>query len=397
MPNPRFWRAVGLLAAGSLLTGCEFSGDRSIFEPVGSIAQQQLDLFMWTYWLSWGVMILVAAVLLIAIVRFRRRGDESIPAQTHGNVPLEIAWTILPVIIVILVAVPTVRTIFATENRVEASADDLIVNVTGYQWWWRFEYPEYGITTANELHIPQDRRVILNLASADVLHSFWAPKFAGKRDLIPNQDNQLWFVADGGDGEGGEVTPPGVYSGHCAELCLGAHAYMRFRVVVSDEAGFDGWVASFQDLEPQLAQSEDPEITRGRELFAQKGCTNCHTIDNYRANVMVGDPDFPNLTNFGLRNTVAAGVLDNTPENLAAWLRDPQTVKPGNYMPTLWPLPDETTDAQEAQVQAEVEAITAYLLSLGVDGAAQAQSAPDDALPTLALAPLSAGGTHGDR
>jgi len=305
---------------------------------------------MWTFYLSWLVIALVAGVLIYAVIRFRRRsGDDGIPVQFHGNMGLEIAWTILPVLIVIAVAVPTVRTIFRTESIVKPSDDDVVVNVVGRQWWWSFEYPQLGITTANELHIPTGRRVVLNMTSADVLHALWVPKLAGKRDLIPNQNNQLWFVAD----------QPGIYRGQCAELCLGAHAYMRLRVIAEEPGAFDTWVAKFQNLQPQSVQA-NPLIERGRQLFAQKGCTNCHTIDNYREGYAIGSPNFPNLTNFGLRTSLAAGVLDNTPENLTSWLRNPQEVKPGNRMPTLWKADDPNRDE-------EIQAIVTYLLSLGRD------------------------------
>lgn len=343
-----------------LLGGCEFKAPRSTLDPLGPVARDQFELFMWTFWLSIPVLILVLGVMFYAIFRFRDRpaNKSAIPNQIHGSVPLEITWTLIPVIIVILIAVPTVRTVFETETTVEPTADDLIVNVRGYQWWWRFEYPELGIVTANELNIPKDRRVILTLNSADVLHSFWAPQFAGKRDLIPGQDNQLWFIAE----------QTGVFRGHCAELCLTAHAYMRFRTVVHEEADFDAWVAAFQEEGEQQVQA-DPLVQRGRGLFATKGCATCHTVAGYYPDVEIGDPDFPNLTNFGLRNTVAAGVLENTPENLAAWLANPQAVKPGNYMPTLWSEDDPNRDE-------EIAALVAYLLSLGVDDATQATTGP---------------------
>jgi cytochrome c oxidase subunit 2 len=350
-----------------MLAGCEMTGPQSIMNPAGPVAAAQKDLLMWSYWLSWIVIVGTFGVLGYVLVRFRRRRDDpdAIPAQFHGSAPLEIGLTILPTIIVILVAVPTVRTIFETEQRVSASGDDVIVNVTGYQWWWRFEYPELGVVTANEAHIPVGRRVVFNLDSADVLHSFWVPRLAGKRDLIPNQNNQVWMIAD----------EPGNYYGQCAELCLGAHAYMKFRVIAESDEAFDGWVSTFTELGPQTVQL-DPDIERGRQLFAQKGCTNCHTIDGYRADVRVGTPDFPNLTNFGLRTTLAAGVVDNTQENLERWLRDPQEIKPGNYMPRLWRTSDENADE-------EIAAVARYLLSLG--------------LPETATAQASAGGIHGDR
>ena len=233
----------------------------------------------------------------------------------------------------------------------------------GHQWWWAFDYPELGITTANEIHIPKGKRVIFNLNSADVLHSFWVPKLAGKRDLIPTQTNQLWFVTD-------ENTPEGIYYGQCAELCLGAHAYMRFRVIVDSEEEFNSWVAKFQNIEALEATTEpllqqvqaDPRVEQGKQLFKSKGCGACHAIKGYTG----GAPDKPNLTNFGLRHSLAAGVLDmpmDEPEvrqaNMERWLRDPQEVKPTNYMPTLWSEDDPNADE-------EIAAISAYLLNLGV-------------------------------
>jgi cytochrome c oxidase subunit 2 len=371
----RFRQVAPPLGLAVLLSGCVTDGPRSMLHPAGEIARQQMDLFMWTFWLSIAVLVLVVGVLTFAILRFRKEYTGSkgaIPNQVHGSVPLEITWTIIPVIIVILVAVPTVRAIFETEVRVTSAEGDTIVNVTGYQWWWRFEYPELGIVTANELHMPVGSRLVLDLDSADVLHSFWVPKLAGKRDMIPNQENQLWLTAE----------EPGVYYGHCAELCLGAHAYMRFRVIVEEQEDFDAWVASFQQAGEQAstqaqAVQDNQLIDQGRALFAQKGCVGCHTIEGY-ADYPTGSPDFPNLTNFGLRRTVGAGVLENNHENLTRWIRNPQSVKPGNYMPTLWSADDPNADA-------EAGAIAAYLLSLGDGGqGSQAQVG-------------ARGGSNGDR
>jgi cytochrome c oxidase subunit II len=341
-----------LAAAVPLIAACDFSGPQSALDPAGPVALAQRDLFLWTYWLSWIVMAGVFGVLIFALWRFRaKRGDAAtIPHQTHGNVRLEVAWAIIPVVLVVLVAVPTVRTIFETEQRVTPRPGDTVVTATGYQWWFKFEYPELGITTANELIIPVGSRVVIALRAADVLHAFWVPNLAGKRDMIPNQDNQLWFIAD----------RPGVYFGQCAELCLGAHAYMRFRVIAMEQPDYEAWVAAFQDAATDRVAQADPLVQRGQQLVAQKGCVACHTIDGYHPSFAVGGPDFPSLTNFGLRTTVGAALVDNTPENLAAWLRDPQALKPGNRMPTLWQPNDPNREE-------EIEAIVAYLLSLGAD------------------------------
>lgn len=367
MQTHRWLRPAGILSLLALgLSGCEFVGPQSIFDTAGPIAEAQRDLFVWSYQLSWIVIIGVFGVMGYVMWRFRwRRDRDEMPTQFHGNTALEIGLTIIPVIIVILVAVPTVRTIFATEARVVPDEDTVIVNVTGYQWWWRFEYPELGIVTANEMVIPAGRQVVVNLDSADVLHSFWVPRLAGKRDMIPNQNNQLHFTAD----------EPGEYYGQCAELCLGAHAYMKFRVTATDDAEFDAWAATFQEAASRTVQA-DPQIQQGEALFATKGCATCHTIDGYRDGVRVGTPDFPNLTNFGLRNTIAAAVVDNTQANLEQWLRDPQSIKPGNRMPAVW-------DTNDPNADEEIAAVAAYLRSLGVEEATQTQA--------------SLGANHGDR
>lgn len=362
----RYRRFAPLLALAVLLSGCVTDGPRSALHPVGEVAVQQMELFNFTLWLSAGVLAIVLGVLIYSILRFRRRetGDpDAIPNQTEGSVPLEITWTLIPVIIVILIAIPTVRTIFDTETRFEPTEDDVVVNVTGYQWWWRFDYPELGITTANEMHVPVDTRVVVYLETADVVHSYWVPKLAGKRDLIPNQVNQLWFTSP----------ETGVFNGHCAELCLGAHAYMRFNVIVDEQDEFDEWVAAFQNPQEAAVPARDTQlvqdeqlINQGRTLVAQKGCIGCHTIDNYAEGM--GSINYPDLTNFGLRTTVGAAVAPNTLENLALWIRDPQAIKPGNYMPSLWQ--EDDPNAEE-----ESTAIAAYLLSLGVEGGQQSQAA----------------------
>jgi cytochrome c oxidase subunit II len=318
------------------------------------------------------VMLLVLAVIVYSIVKFgvRRAEDaKQIPHQTHGHTLLEIGWTLVPVILVILIAVPTVQTIFATEYTIPPenyTDEDVIVRATGYQWWFKFEYPQYGVVTSSELHIPVGRRIIVELDTADVLHSFWAPNLKGKRDMIPNQGNQVWFSADA----------PGVFFGQCAELCLGAHAFMRFRVIASEQDDFDAWIASYQEAGTVAQQVQaDPDVERGRQLASQKGCVGCHTIHGHIPGVVTGSPQFPELTNWGQRLTVGASIADNTLENLTSWIRDPQQLKPGTRMPTLWAHDDPNAEA-------EARAIATYLLSLGASGGGTA---------------AAIGGDHGDR
>ncbi len=344
---PRRVYSLGALLGTLLLGGCALDGPQSIFNTAGPVAKSQVDLFIYIFWFAVFVFVAVTAALVYAIFKYRRRGDDdgSVPDQIHGVAWLEAAWTAAPAVILVLIGFPTVKLILETESRVEPSQKDLVVNVTGYQWWWEFEYPELGVTTANELHIPTNRRVVLNLNSGDVLHSFWVPRLAGKRDLIPNQDNQLWIEAD----------EAGLYRGQCAELCLGAHAYMRMRVIAEGEGEFSAWADSFQQGGAQRVQAQvgAPQLEAGKALFKTKGCANCHAIAGYAQGQAA-----PDLTNFGIRTSLAAGVAENTPENLTNWIRNPQELKPGNLMPTLWAADDPKRDE-------EIAALVAYLESLG--------------------------------
>ena len=187
--------SLGYLLGTLLLGGCALDGPQSIFETAGPVARDQAELFMFIFWLAVLVFVVVTGVLIYTVAKYRQRGDDdgSVPDQIHGVAWLEATWTAAPAVILVIIGIPTVGMIFNQESRVDPVGEDLVVNVTGYQWWWEFEYPELGITTANELHIPTGRRVVLNVNSGDVLHSFWVPQLAGKRDLIPNQDNQLWL------------------------------------------------------------------------------------------------------------------------------------------------------------------------------------------------------------
>jgi len=351
-------RIIPALLLIPFLAGCTEMGPGTTFDVRSNIAREQLSLFMLTFWLGLAVLIVVCGIFLFVIFKFRVDDDHDksdIPAQTHGHTMLEIGWTIAPVILVIILAVPTVRLTMLQESESARTADnDIVVNVTGYQWWWKFEYPELGITTANELHIPEGKRATFHLQSGDVLHSFWVPQMGGKKDLIPGQDNLLWFIPDVGSAQ----EEP--YYAHCAELCLGAHAYMRFKVKVDTPEEFDAWVADMNGAELQKV-SADPLVQKGNQLYVQKGCAGCHTVQGQH----VGNARYPDLTNYGQRSIVA-GLEENTPENLASWIRDPQVSKPGNYMPTLW----SGAEGEEEQI----DAIVAYLHSLGMPDVSQASA-----------------------
>lgn len=328
----------------------------STLQPAGPVAEMQSNVFWLVFWIGVGIFTTVIGLLFYVIVRYRSRpGDEKrIPKQTEGSVALEIAWTIVPVILVIIIAVPTVQGIFALSKPPE-DAETLSVTVIGHQWWWEFQYPEYGIVTANELHIPVGKVIDVTLISNDVIHSFWVPNLAGKMDVnpyrpdpLPNSVNKMWFQAD----------KPGIYFGQCAEFCGLNHALMRFRVVAHEPEDFEAWLEGREALataayQPMTAEEEEYAghaelVNQGRQLFSRY-CLGCHSIDG--AGFPFGGTLGPNLTQIGSRLTIAAGILDNTPENLAAWLRNPEAIKPGTLMSTLR-LSDD-----------EVEALVAFLHS----------------------------------
>ncbi len=292
------------------------------------------------------VFVLVMAVFVVSIVRFReRKEDDREPRQVHGNTPLEIGWTILPAVILAVLAVPTVRGIF--EVRAEAEGPDVIqVQVTGHQWWWEFEYPDlvstdgHSLVTANELHIPAGVPVQLTMTSRDVIHSFWVPPLNGKRDVVPGLVTELGLEADPGVAEQDFGFGAGVIPGQCAEFCGLSHADMRLRVFVQTPADFEAWAAG--QLEPAEVPAEGAAAA-GFETFAAV-CTACHqaTVAEDGGGVSVlGDEQTievdgttfsaqygPDLTHFGSRSTLAAAVLTNTAEHLAEWIDDPSAVKP---------------------------------------------------------------------
>lgn len=345
---------VLLLAAGPV----DAQSTASTLQPAGPVAQLQHNLFMLVFWIGLGIFIAVVGIMLFAMIRFRSRGDDKrIPKQTEGSVALEIAWTIIPVILVIMIAVPTVQGIFEVSKPPEG-VETLAVNVTARQWWWEFEYPEYGIVTANELHIPTGKAIDISLVSNDVVHSFWVPNLAGKMDVNPYRPepkpdsvNRMWFQAD----------KPGVYFGQCAEFCGVNHATMRFRVVAHDPDDFEAWLegreisvatASLPMTGPEDYEGQAELVATGRQLFANR-CAGCHLIEGGGFMELPNRSNYigPNLTQIGSRLTIAAGTLENTPENLAAWLRNPSAIKPGTAMSGLRLSEDE------------IEALVAFLHS----------------------------------
>lgn len=336
---------LGLLAC-LFLTGCEVftNAPQTTFDPKGPVALEQDKLFMLTLWITAFIFVAVASILLYAVVRFRRRkgeADKQIPSHAHGNPLVEIGLIVASVSLLIIIAIPTYNAgVFSYDVPEDMEGGEpLEVVATGYQWWWSFEYPELDIVTANELVVPTGRPVRVQLRARDVVHSFWIPKLGGKRDMVPNRHNKLWFLAD----EAGE------YHGQCAEFCGTSHANMLFRVFAKEEADFDAWVEQHQ----QPAEEPDPGLAlEGRDLFRSKGCVECHNVDEVAAGGVIG----PDLTHFNSRTTIAAAILPKTEENLTLWLRDPEGIKPGNLM----------TDgiADQNLTEDDIERLVAFLMSL---------------------------------
>lgn len=328
--------APWLLLALVFVGGCGLDGPQSTLDPRGLVARVPGDVFFVTLMVSLGIFLATGGLLGYAVWRFRARaGDGDGPStQTHGNATIELTLIGTVLLLLLVIAIPNLQALFTTGTLPDQ--DDVVrVEVTGHQWWWAFAYPELGIVTANELHVPVGHPVVLRLRTADVIHSFWVPKLAGKMDLMPNQNNQMWFTADA----------PGEYFGQCAEFCGTSHANMRFRVMAQSPQDFAAWVAA--QAQPAKVPT-DALALQGATLFIEKGCIACHAIAGTPARGVAA----PNLTHFGSRRTMAAGLLTNAPENLARWLANPQAVKPSALMPNLGLNPTDIT------------ALTAYLHSL---------------------------------
>jgi cytochrome c oxidase subunit 2 len=286
-----------------------------ITNPGSKITSQQSSLFTTLLIMGAVVFIIVEGGIIFAVMRFRgRKEDTSEPKQLHGNVPLEIIWTAIPVLLVVVIFVLTINTM----NGIAApppSANDVKVNVVGHQWWWEFSYPDQKITTANELYIPIGRPIQITLTSADVVHSFWVTDLAGKTDVVPGQTNHMWIEADN----------PGTYEGQCAEFCGIEHALMRMKVVAVSEADFEAWVQA-QQAPPPPPQS-DLEL-QGQKLVVSGVCAACHTIDGTTMKGKIG----PNLTHLWSRSTFAGGVFPMDMGYMTSWVKDAQAMKPGNLM-----------------------------------------------------------------
>lgn len=304
---------LAVLLSAVLLGGCD---NRATFlDPSGPAAKKESDIFWFILVVATVIFVIVTAVLIYSIIRYRERPDAPEPRQIHGNTQIEIIWTALPSLVLFGVLGFTIWTM---ANLAEpASASTMHVTARGHQWWWEFNYNDQSpmVVTGDELHVPVGTVVHVDLRSDNVIHSFWVPDLVGKTDVIPGHNNSLWFTAD----------RPGTYRGECAEYCGTQHANMDFIVVADPPAQFAAWLQGQEAA--AMAPSTDAQ-TRGQQNFLHLGCIACHSINGVSARANIG----PNLTHFGSRQLIAGGVLSNTDQNLATWLRDTQTVKPGNDM-----------------------------------------------------------------
>jgi cytochrome c oxidase subunit 2 len=315
-----------------LAYGGGLAQSQSMFDPASPGAEEIRNLSILVLAITGFIFILVEGILFYASLRFRRgaaTGNE--PPQIYGSKPIEIAWTAAPGLIVFVLVMVTTRTLWEinpTPPDPRPGDHALFVKAIGHQWWWEYRYDHYdgkelGFTTANELHIPVGskgvaRRIYLALDSADVCHSFWVPRLAGKTDMIPGRTNQMWFQTD----------QPGLFLGQCGEFCGTQHANMLIRVIAEPAADFEHWLAG-QKRDQAPADSDPETVKSGRTVFLGQSCVNCHRVAGTPAQGAYA----PDLTHLMSRQTLATGIAANTPENLRQWVADPQKIKPGCLMP----------------------------------------------------------------
>jgi cytochrome c oxidase subunit 2 len=316
-------------------------GPTSIFSPAGTPAHLVFGLSELVLGVTLVIFLLVAGLLAFALVRYRHLPNDPQalrePAQIYGSNQIELSWTVIPILIVVMLFLATARIIYTTEHATKPAAA-LDVTVIGHQFWWEYHYPKYGVVTANELHIPvsdpaHPTPTYLTMSSADTNHSFWVPRLAGKMDVIPNRINTMWI----------DPAKAGLYLGQCAQYCGTQHAKMLLRVYADTPEQFKAWIA-----EQQKPSVQDASAIQGAEIFQRNACVSCHTIAGTKAAGQFG----PDLTHVASRDTLASGSVPNTPANLRAFVADPAHFKPGALMPAMH-LNDRDLDS-----------VTAYLTTL---------------------------------
>jgi cytochrome c oxidase subunit 2 len=311
----------------------------SIFSPASTPAAAIFGLSTLVIGVTAVIFVVVCALLVYAVVKFRKRHDDdgSEPAQVYGSNQVEIAWTVIPILIVVVLFLASARVITGVQNA-DRPANSIQVVAVGHQFWWEYRYPTLGVVTANELHVPvsdpsRPTPTFITLLSADTDHSFWIPRLGGKTDLIPNRVNSTWI----------DPYEAGLYLGQCAQYCGTQHAKMLLRVYVDSKDAFEAWIR--RQRQPAREQAG---VADGQRVFQKTACINCHAVSGTVATGQFG----PDLTHLMSRDTIASGIAPNTEENLRAWIRDPESFKPGSRMPAM-----KLTDR-------ELDSVTAYLASL---------------------------------
>jgi len=314
-----------------------FASPTNIFAPVSTPAKSIFGLSMFVLAVTAAIFVVVFTLLAYSVVKFRKRADDDgrEPPQVYGSNQVEIAWTVIPVLVVLTLLVATARVIADVQNA--ARSDNAIeVTAIGHQFWWEFRYPALGVATANELHVPvsdgnHPTPTFIKLLSADTDHSFWVPRLAGKTDLIPNHPNSMWI----------DPHETGVYLGQCAQYCGTQHAKMLLSIYVQSREDFERWIR--EQREPAVVADT---VSEGRRVFETTACINCHSVAGTMATGRFG----PDLTHLMSRETIAAGAALNTPENLRLWIRNPDAIKPGSLMPAMQ-LNDRDLDALTAYLE----------------------------------------------
>lgn len=321
------------------MNGLDRAVPTNIFAPAATPAHAIFGLSLLTLSVTLSIFLVVGSLILYALIRYRERPEQNDhePVQLYGSNQIEISWTVIPILIVIVLFLATARVLIATE-RSQAPARVTNVTVVGHQFWWEFRYPGTNVVTANELHIPTSgernpRPTYLTMISADTDHSFWVPRLAGKLDVIPNKINVMWF----------DPPSPGLYLGQCAQYCGTQHAKMLIRVYAQKPAEYDHWLAG-----QALLAVSDPKVADGRTVFENNACMNCHRIRGTVADGQFG----PDLTHFASRETLASGAVPNDDSHLREWIKDPDHYKKGARMPAM-----HLDDQQIARVSAYLETL----------------------------------------
>jgi cytochrome c oxidase subunit II len=278
------------------------------------------------------ILAIVIGMIGYGLIFFRHKLGSADPTPHFGNRKLEITWTVGPILIITWLFVLTVYGMRQSDPAANRQPDLI---VTGHQWWWEVRYPQSGVVTANEIHIPVGQQWLVRLESADVIHNFWVPELARKIQAIPGQTNQIWL----------EANAPGTFAGECAEYCGAEHSWMRFSVIAESSTSFDGWL---RKQENPATNSTISSAQDGLKIFQTMTCANCHSIRGISAAANAG----PDLTHLADRKILGGGVLPNTETNLFRWLKDPQAIKPGCLMPDL-----KLTDTQAGALASYLETL----------------------------------------